>query len=459
MAPRLQSYLGMQLSRFIVSYESIRPSEHVLYSVLNDQMIGIDDATRDAVRRWVGGARPSNASERATVKALHEAGFLVRSPQEDDTALRAYLDEAANGIADTMMVTLMPTLACNLACGYCFQKDSPSFNTMHGRTEDATLEWILRQMDERRLGRLHVHYFGGEPLNRKEFCVRSAELLSAAMRARGGTFEWSMTTNGVELDAEFARRMQKFGEGAIKVTLEGDQETHDAVRVFRDGSPTFDRILANVIACAPIVKLRVGGNFLAHEGPSYERLLDRLELAGLAGLLDGVKFKPRVDVSKDASGCSGCAHQSQQTTQTLVQLNRSISKRKLGTHEGEALEGMLGPCELHWKNNFTIDPDGNIYKCPAVAGRPELAVGSVSEATPLGEAPLLKDRPWEKCGDCAYMPVCLGGCLGGQWLQTGRTDQVACRREAFAAAFEDSIKQRYLAEFGSEEEGWQEVAA
>ncbi|MBS2020886.1 MAG: radical SAM protein [Deltaproteobacteria bacterium] len=449
----------MQLSRFVVTYENVRPSEHILYSVLTDQSVGIDDATRDALRRWESGSRPRNASERATIQALTEDGFLVPSRETDDQALMAHLDKASEGIEGTMMVTLMPTLACNLACGYCFQKDSPAFNTMHRETEDATLEWILNEVDKRGMRTLSIHYFGGEPLNRKEFCVRSAEVLSSAMRARGGSFNWTMTTNGVELTPEFAKRMVAHGPGAIKVTLEGDKDTHDKVRVYRNGKGTFDRILDNVISCSPIVKMRVGGNFLPHEGPSYERLLDRLEAAGLANVLDGVKFKPRQDIERDASGCSGCSHQSQEATQTLVQLNRSISKRKLGTHEGEALEGMLGPCELHWKNNVTIDPDGLIYKCPAVAGRPELAVGKVTEDAPLGVAPLVKSRPWEKCGDCAYMPVCVGGCLGGQWIRTGRTDQVDCRKEAFERAFEDTIKRRYLAEFGEGEADWETVAA
>ena len=42
--------------------------------------------------------------------------------------------------------------------------------------------------------------------------------------------------------------------------------------------------------------------------------------------------------------------------------------------QGELLEAMLGPCELHWKNSYTIDPEGHVYKCPAVAGLSELAV-------------------------------------------------------------------------------------
>src|SRR5205823_12637151 len=36
----------MQLSRFVVSYRNVRDGEHVLYSVLSDRYVGIDQATR-----------------------------------------------------------------------------------------------------------------------------------------------------------------------------------------------------------------------------------------------------------------------------------------------------------------------------------------------------------------------------------------------------------------------------
>ena len=133
---------------------------------------------------------------------------------------------------------------------------------------------------------------------------------------------------------------------------------------------------------------------------------------------------------------------------------------------------MLGPCELHWKNNYTIDPDGKVYKCPAVAGRPEMAVADVNRSTrpldagpgsppPSSEelaAPLLALRPWEKCGDCPYMPVCVGGCLGSKWLKTGRTDEVHCQTEAYEISFRESVKRRYLAEF-EPRSGAQDAAA
>ena len=443
----------MQLSRFVVTYDDVRPGEHILYSVLHDRYVGIDAEIRNGIARWTCGEPALGEEEREVRAALIEEGFLVADRREDDSNLRAHLKKSAEGVPGTLMVTLMPTLACNLACDYCFQKNTPAFTKMRPPVEDATLEWLLRTIDERGLRTLHVHYFGGEPLTRKDYVLRTAKILSTAMAARGGTFEWAMTTNGVLLDVEFAKAIAGFGKGSIKITFDGDKETHDRARVFRDGRGSFDQIFGNVVACAPFVNIWVGGNFRPGEVESYEKLLARLESAGLAGKLQGVRFKPVVEIGKTgASTCTSCADNKVAEVSTLVQLNRSVDKKKLGLrmHSGETLEGLLGPCELHWTNNYTIDPEGLVYKCPAVAGHPKMAVADVSAPAPEKLAPLLARRPWEKCGDCAFMPVCMGGCLGGKWLQTGRADDVFCRKEEFEVSFTETVRRRYFEEFSVE---------
>jgi uncharacterized protein len=448
----------MQLSRFVVPYLDVRPGEHVLYSVLSDRYVGVDDSTLHAIRRWTDGAAAAGAEEEDTQAALLEDAILTVDREDDDGRLRQHLDKAREGHPGTLYVTLMPTLRCNLACTYCFQKEHPAFTRMTAPVEDATLEWMLRQVDERALSRLHVHYFGGEPTTRKHFCLRTAEVLSAAMEARGGVFSWEMTTNGIELDVEFARSMEAFGRGSFKVTLDGDKETHDRMRVYRDGRGTFDVIFDNVLALAQAgIKVLIGGHFFPDQAESFEKLLDRLETTGVARLLAGVQFRPMVDTQQRHDGtCTSCSEK--QETQTLVQLNKSLERRKMlpAKLKGETLEGLLGPCELHWKNNYTIDPEGRVYKCPAVAGMPGLEVTEVASGAPEKIAPLLELRPWEKCGDCPYLPVCVGGCLGGKFLKTGRRDQVACKLEMFEASFRETVVHRYLAEFPEPE--WTDAA-
>jgi uncharacterized protein len=442
----------MHLSRFVVAYQNVRPGEHVLYSVLHDRYVGIDDPTLDAIARWESGEDPSSAEEREARGVLVEDGFLVASRAEDDVALRAHLDKAAEGLPGTLFVTLMPTLQCNLACTYCFQKEHPAFTKASLDTENATLEWLLRRVDERGLRKLHVHYFGGEPTTRKDYCLRTAAALSASMRARGGEFAWEMTTNGVQLDVEFAKRMEAFGPGSFKVTLDGDKETHDRQRVYRDGRGSFDAIFDNLVALARAgCKVYVHGHFFPDQAPSFERLLDRLERCGVAPLLAGVRFRPIADTQQKGTGsCSGCSEA--QETQALVQLGKSIERRRLApAKQASLIDELVGPCELHWKNNYTIDPEGRVYKCPVVAGLPGLEVTQVGSAAPEKIAPLLELRPWEKCGDCPYLPVCVGGCLGSKYLKTGRRDEVACKKQLFESGFRESVVHRYLAEFPQDE--------
>jgi uncharacterized protein len=437
----------MQLSRFVVPYENVRPGEHVLYSVLEDRYIGIDDHTFKALDRWKQGDLPEGEAEHEAQEVLYEDGFLVEERSVDDQRLRAFLDRRSEGKPGTLFITLMPTLKCNLACNYCFQKDFPAFTKMSSHTEDATVEWVLRAIDERGLRTLNVHYFGGEVTTRKDFCLRTAQIFHSAMTARGGSFEWSMTTNGILLDLPFAKEMERYGTGGFNITLDGDKETHDEARVYRDGRGSFDVIYDNVVALAKAgSRVQLNGNFGPDQTASYEKLLDRLEKDGVARLLGGVRFKPISDKEGCSSACGSSARGKQQ--QALVQLTKSIQRRKMEFPllKGELLES-LGPCELHWKHSYTIDPEGRVYKCLAVAGKPEMAVMNVATGEAEKIAPLVELRPWEQCGDCPYMPVCVGGCLGGQYVHTGRRDQVFCRKEVFEASFREAIPQRYMAEF------------
>ena len=446
----------MQLSRFLVTYESVRADEHVLYDVLADSYVGLNSAALAAVQRAAAGS--SEEDDQAIAAELAAQGFLVADRAHDDRRLRAHLDRVARGEPGVMSITLMPTLACNLACTYCFQKGSPAYNTMTRETEDQAIEFILRKVDEAGSRRLKMEYFGGEPLARKDVVLRTAEILSRSLAARGGEFSWHIITNGVSLDRPFVDAMRRFGDGGIKVTLDGDKETHDQARVYRSGKGTFDVIFENLVAVAGHVRLDVGGNFLPGQQESYTRLIERLDDAGLLQKLGAVKFKPAQATSaNDLGTCAGGCGSPKEEGETLLLLDRLVRKKRPDVRRSETLDALgNGPCELHWEPSYIIDPDGLVYKCPAVAGRPEVAIGTVRDRALQG-ALLLARRPWEKCGDCPYLPVCVGGCLGGQYLKTGRTDEVNCKKEWFEASFSEAVPRRYLAELA--EAPWDGEAA
>ena len=451
----------MQLSRFVLVYPHVTDDEHVLYNVLADRLIAVNGAILEAVERWRSGEAPCEGDEAQTADYLLEAGFLAESREADEAALRAHLLRVAEGNPGIMYITLMPTLACDLACDYCFQKESPAFHRMSAETEPAAVRWILDRVEAGGLRKLVVHYCGGEALTRKDYLLRTAAAFGAAMRRRGGEFAWEITTNGVQLDLPFVKAMQAHGEGSIKITLDGDRETHDRARTYRDGRGTFDRIFANLAAVAGHVRLRLGGNFLPGQEGSYVRLLDRLQEAGLLAQFEAVRFKPIVEATREqAASCTGCAASgaSEKSAETLVQIGRAIEERKPLTPQARAMALQRNPCELHWTHAYTIDPDGRVYKCPAVAGRAEMAINDVLSEGADKPAPLTAARPWEEhCGDCAFQPVCVGGCLGGQNLRTGRVDQVHCRKPEYEATYAEKAMRRHREEFSGSQ--WQTAGA
>ena len=432
----------MRLSRFVLSLRDVAPGEHVLYDVIGDRYVGVDDRTLAAVARW-GEGPPAAGVEAETAAALGELGLLVRDAAEDDARLAASRAATSEGLPDTVYVELMPTLSCNLACTYCFQKDHPAAGKMSAETEAAALAWIERQVVASGARKLLVVYIGGEPFLRKDFLVRTARALAAALGPRGVAFEWEITTNGVGLEADLLRQLSALGRGTVKVTLDGDRETHDSARVTRDGRGTFDAIFPALVAVArdcPEVALRIGGNVRPGSAASCEKLLDRLEAAGLTGRFEWIRFKPVLDAS---AGCAASCGSQVAGTDELTQL---AARRGVSREAPAGMDAVI-PCELHWKRSFVIDPAGRIYKCLTVAGRPELALGTV-HAGELTPDPLTAGRPWERhCSDCPFVPVCLGGCLGGRYLQLGRAGEVMCDRGALEARFAAEVARRYLEEF------------
>src|SRR6185436_759443 len=102
----------MQLSRFVIIHEGIREDENVLYSVLSNRYVGVNDAVLDLVRRLDAGAVPETGEEADVTRELAAQGFLVEGRAVDDGRLREHLERSAKGLPGTMYVTLMPTLAC-----------------------------------------------------------------------------------------------------------------------------------------------------------------------------------------------------------------------------------------------------------------------------------------------------------------------------------------------------------
>ena len=122
-------------------------------------------------------------------------------------------------------------------------------------------EWLERELDRVRPERFVLTFFGGEPLLNLPVMYSSPSGVGRAAKARGVRLRSNIITNGLLLTPEVVDRMLPFGLNGMKITLDGDRDTHNRMRPLRGGQGTFDRIVENIRPVAGRCRIAIGGNF------------------------------------------------------------------------------------------------------------------------------------------------------------------------------------------------------
>jgi len=363
--------------------------------------------------------------------------------------------------------TILTTLQCNFACDYCFQGDHGDYNKfadkmsaeMAGRVSD----WLDRELDRIRPERFVLTFFGGEPLLNLPVMYSIAERAWDATKARGVKLYINIITNGLLLSEAVVDRLLPLGLNGIKITLDGDHDTHNRMRPLRGGQGTFDRIIENIRRVAGRCRIAIGGNFDEASVESFPALLEFLKNQDFADQLVKVNFKPIVRVEAQAkaqpkniipltpvganakplngtcmtsvgsgagTGCDNCDF----VDDKMSFLREETARHGFTTHDGVH----NGPCHVHMQHAHTIGPDGSLYPCPGFTGQLATSTGHIDDRKDAfresAREKFERLSPWKECGDCAYIPVCAGGCVAASYSQLGDMNVPTCHKRSFDSA-------------------------
>jgi uncharacterized protein len=460
----------MQTSIFNLRVPLAERDEVFLMNTLTDaQLVVSTDVAALLDRVGAPGAvagEEFGAGELEAIEQLRDNGFIVSDRQTERQDLDRFFTRVTSS-TDELNITVLTTLQCNFACDYCYQGDRDDYNKF---AEKMTLEtaarvglWIERELDRVRPERLTLMFFGGEPLLNVPVMYYLAEQVSRAAAERSVPLTVTMITNGLLLTPEIVDRLVPFGLKSVKITLDGDRDTHNRMRPLRGGQGTFDRIVDNIRQVAGRVRVAIGGNFDESSVDSYPALLDFLRAQDFADKLVKVNFKPviRHEAAQPAKGmlaltpvnaegkplggtcmsnvgkgqlggstCDSCGFAEDQTDFLRSETKRHGFATPDGVH--------MGPCHVHMDHAHTIGPDGSLYACPGFTGDLGQSTGHIDDRRdPLREKTREKfDRlnPWMECGDCAFIPVCAGGCLTASFTQLGDVNLPTCHKRSFESA-------------------------
>ena len=161
-----------------------------------------------------------------------------------------------------LSLTYEVTWLCNLSCGYC-DRHTPM-------RHELTQEEIFSALDEfRRLGMLHTHLDGGDPLTH-----RHIDEIVDWLTQRGVTV--SLNSNGILVPKKL-HTIRKLS--VLKISLDGPPDSHDAMR----GTGSFEKALAGATA-ARDAGVKVEFTCTVRAGPDRLNRIPRR----LSGLLPGL---------------------------------------------------------------------------------------------------------------------------------------------------------------------------
>jgi uncharacterized protein len=405
-------------------------------------------------------------SEREAVDLLSENGFFVADYETDRRNMADYFHRIKHS-SHELHITVLTTLQCNFACGYCYQGDREDFNQFADKmtleTSARIAAWIENELDRLRPEKFAMTFFGGEPLLNLPVVYDLAERTWAATQKRGIKQSLSMITNGLLLTEDVVDRLVPRGLRSVKITLDGDRETHDRMRPLRGGQGTFDRIVENIRKVADRTRISIGGNFDESSADSFPALLDFISAQDFADKLVKVNFKPIVrdrpqpkpslkgllplipvsDTGKTLAGtCQtsvGTGGGSTCDSCSFLDEKAAFLRDETRRHGLPGPDGVpSGPCHVHHANAHTIGPDGSLYACPGFTGEKALSTGHISGKTDTWRESNKRKfdslDPWKECGDCAYMPTCAGGCLTASYSQLGDVNTPTCHKPTFESA-------------------------
>lgn len=379
---------------------------------------------------------PVNSS---SLRNLIKLGFFILDEVNEDSLVGYWLHKKQMA-TDVLRIEIMPTLQCNFTCEYCVAEPIKANKFMNHRTTKQVINWIKKKISETRPKRLYLQFSGGEPLLNKKEIYFICRNLKNFCKKRGLVFEFGVFSNGSLTMEMVVKKLSKLGLTTLQTTLDGLPPIHDRRRYFISGRGSFETIFKNlqeIEDLPPKLLLRCNIDFQNYRAvPKLLRFLKK----NLNAKNITIQFARVVDINRRPSEAykqRRIREFDTESAQRILSLYKLALKMgfKVGINKDNAF-APYGMCMFASANSFAIDPGGNIYKCVGSIGDNRFTIGNIFE----GENYLkeisqtmtaFEFRNKEKCRDCNFLPICMGGCRNLALLDTGDFFKPICHKSFF----------------------------
>lgn len=377
-----------------------------LYNSRTNSFIELSEDTFNylkLIEKSINGIRIENIDEEIREDLLR-AKILVNEFDDDNYInQKKYIKYLGNFNSQSLGLVIVPTLACNFTCPYCYEHNLPT-DVMSEDIEDGIIKFIksFKQSKD-----LQICWHGGEPLLGFNTIV---SLLKKIRNEKDINLSvHSLVTNGYLLDEEKCNFFREYNLGSVQITIDGLSETHNNSRKHKSGLPTYEKIISNIEMmfkrnpkCHVIIRMNV-----------YEQNKDECPLLyeELAKKWAGNNFSISMVYASDHGECKVACMKNKRRVNFAKELYEKHNIKNINFYP----YSQLGGCTADHANSYIVGPKGELYKCWVDVGKQERIIGYINEdkvnLSLLSEYVVGTDMYTDKkCLSCFLFPVCDGGC-------------------------------------------------
>lgn len=309
---------------------------------------------------------------------------------------------------------IIPSLACQASCKYCFGPHEGAI--MDVRTAWETVRFVHAAAAECHMSDISVIFHGGEPLL-AAYEVWETLLEGLSRTPDGIPVRFSIQSNLWRLDDRFIELFRKYGV-SVGTSLDGPKELCDENR----SAGYFDRTMASVrkaeesgIRAGIIATLTKQTVSHAEEILTYFRDMGanpvlHAAVKGIENRSDPYSLSP--DEYADCMISLYPWYIKNRKYFSVPTLDRYCTAVALGEPRVCSLQDCLGMF-------LAISPTGDITSCQRMAGNPEFTLGNIFDRPDVASlmestaAKRLFERQRsveERCRECRWLTICRGGC-------------------------------------------------
>jgi uncharacterized protein len=347
-----------------------------------------------------------------TYNILCNNGFII---DDDTNELQNLKNDYILEIdrADDMLITVYPTQDCNLKCWYCYEthiKESKMDNDVIMRI----IEFVKKQINIYHPYNLSITFFGGEPLMYFDSVAYPLSLkLYGFCKANEVAFSTFFITNGSLLSLDKVKKLKQIN-ATFQITLDGDKEKHDSVRVGKINSfPTFDKIIYGI----KLITKMIDSPYKSSKYMMTIRInYDNDTLLKIDNIINALQ-----DIPKDK-----VIIHLERIWQTIDNIDNSQRKLLINSYEKLVNAGFdvnIGnfrrkrvSCPAEMKHYVVINYDGRIYKCNGRTLNQKDCEGILDNNGSIvwnehkGCRNLRSTFDNPMCSKCKLLPICIGPC-------------------------------------------------